>query len=79
METFLVVDDEADVRSLARAALEGEGYRILEATGAEEALRVAAAHPDPIHLFLTDVVMPGGNGRELAARLTQRRQCLTLL
>jgi CheY-like chemotaxis protein len=79
VETILLVDDEPDVRDLVREILERKGYHILEARDAEEALRVAAAHPDRIHLLLTDVVMPGMNGRELAARLGQQRPDMKVL
>jgi CheY-like chemotaxis protein len=71
METILVVDDEPDVRGLAREILEAGGYEVMEAGDGEEALRVAEAYPAPIHLLLTDVVMPRLNGVELASRLTQ--------
>jgi CheY-like chemotaxis protein len=73
METILVVDDEPDVRALARDMLVAAGYEVLEAGDGEEALRVAEAHPAPIHLLLTDVVMPRLNGVELAGQLTGRR------
>jgi len=71
METILVVDDEPDVRGLAREILEAGGYEVMEAGDGEEALRVAEAYPAPIHLLLTDVVMPRLNGVEPASRLTQ--------
>jgi CheY-like chemotaxis protein len=74
METILVVDDEAEVRSLARDILEGSGYMVLEAASGEEALRLAEAHPHPIHLLLTDIVMPGINGGTLADRLRVLRR-----
>lgn len=70
MRTILVVDDDAWVRVLARDVLAGEGYRVLEASDGQDAIRVAAEHPGPIHLLLTDVVMPGMNGCELAAGLS---------
>jgi len=73
MEMILVVDDEPDVRGLAREILEAGGYEVLEAGDGEEALRVAEAHRAPIHLLLTDIVMPRLNGVELASRLTQLR------
>jgi CheY-like chemotaxis protein len=73
METILVVDDEPDVCELARDCLLAAGYRVLEATDGEEALRIAEAHTEPIHLLLTDVVMPRLNGVELAGRLTRQR------
>ncbi len=74
METILVVDDEAEVRSLARDILEDSGYTVLEAASGEEALRLAEAHPHPIHLLLTDIVMPGINGGQLAERLRVLRR-----
>lgn len=69
MRTILVVDDDEWVRVLARDVLATEGYRVLEASDGQDAIRVAAEHPGPIHLLLTDVVMPGMNGCELAAGL----------
>lgn len=69
MRTILVVDDDQWVRVLARDVLAAEGYRVLEASDGQDAIRVAAEHPGPIHLLLTDVVMPGMNGCELAAGL----------
>ena len=69
METVLVVDDEAQVRTLARDILLGAGYRVLEAEDGEQALRVAEDHPGVIHVLLTDIMMPGINGKELADRL----------
>ena len=57
METILVVDDDAQVLAIVRKML--EGYRILNALNAEEAVCVATGHVGPIHLLLTDVVMPG--------------------
>jgi len=70
VRTILVVDDDDWVRVLARDVLAGEGYRVLEASDGQDAIRVAALHPGPIHLLLTDVVMPGMNGCELAAGLS---------
>jgi two-component system, cell cycle sensor histidine kinase and response regulator CckA len=73
METILVVDDEQEVCELARDALVAVGYRVLVALDAEAALRIAETDTDPIHLLLTDVVMPRLNGVELAGRLTRLR------
>lgn len=73
METILVVDDEADVCELARDCLVAEGYSVLDARDGEEALRIAEGHTEPIHLLLTDVMMPRLNGVELAGRLTRQR------
>ena len=79
METILLVDDEADVLATAREMLEGQGYEILDALNAEEAVRVAAAHPGPISLLLTDVVMPGASGQDLALLLGLQRPDLKVL
>ncbi len=72
-ETVLVVEDEAPVRSVARQVLERHGYTVLEAPSAEAALDIATRYSGAIHLLLTDVVMPGLNGRELATRLADLR------
>lgn len=79
METVLVVDDEADVCELARDCLVAAGYRVLDARDGEEALRIAEGHPEPIHLLLTDVMMPRLNGVELAGRLTRQRPDMKVL
>jgi two-component system cell cycle sensor histidine kinase/response regulator CckA len=73
METILVVDDEALVRTLARDILLGAGYRVLEAEDGEQALRVVEEHRGTIHVLLTDVVLPGITGKELADRLAAAR------
>jgi two-component system cell cycle sensor histidine kinase/response regulator CckA len=72
-ETVLVVEDEAIVRSLAVESLQMAGYTILQAGSASEALAVARVHRGPIHLLLTDVVMPHMNGMQLAEELTSVR------
>ena len=71
--TVLVVDDEPSIRRLVIDTLEPLGYTCLEAASAAEALAVARATPGEIHLLLTDVVMPGMNGKELAAALRAER------
>jgi two-component system cell cycle sensor histidine kinase/response regulator CckA len=68
-ETILLVEDDTAVRALARLTLEGLGYTVVEATNGHDALRVARAHAGPIHLLLTDVVMPGMGGRLAAETL----------
>jgi two-component system, cell cycle sensor histidine kinase and response regulator CckA len=68
-ETILLVDDTDMVRRLARDVLSAAGYHVLEAGGADEALQVAGKQSDAIDLLVTDVVMPGRNGIELADRL----------
>jgi CheY-like chemotaxis protein len=72
-ETILLVEDEEAVRALAAFILRRSGYTILAARNADEALGMSERHPGRIHLLLTDVIMPGLNGRELAQRLTARR------
>ncbi len=72
-ETILLVEDNELVRELTCTELEEIGYRVLAARGAEEALEVAERHEGPIHLVLTDIVMPRMTGRELADRLTRVR------
>jgi CheY-like chemotaxis protein len=67
--TVLVVEDEPSVRRFTMAVLRNAGYELLEAANAEEALEVAGGHHGPIHLLLTDMVMPGLTGTELANHL----------
>jgi len=78
METVLLVEDEEGVRRVAHDFLEIRGYSVLEAANGEDALQLAHAHPGPIHLLLTDVVMPGINGRELWQRLSWRPEMKVL-
>ncbi len=78
-ETVLVVEDEEAVRSLSRRALEAGGYTVLAAAGGPDAVRLTERYGGPIHLLLTDVVMPGMSGRELAQQLAQRRPGLRVL
>ena len=72
-ETVLLAEDEAVVRDLMSELLQGAGYHVLEAAGGRAALEVAEAFAEPIHLLLTDVVMPGMSGRELAENIAARR------
>jgi len=68
-ETLLLVEDEAALRSLGQEILRDQGYKVLAAGSGGEALELARNHTAPIHLLVTDVVMPGMDGRELADRL----------
>jgi two-component system cell cycle sensor histidine kinase/response regulator CckA len=70
-ETILVVEDEAHVRSMAVQSLRASGYEVLAAASGEEAMAMATASPGVIQLLLTDVVMPGMNGRELSQALAK--------
>jgi PAS domain S-box-containing protein len=78
-ETILLVEDEASVRSLFYEVLTDSGYRVLQASSGEEALKVSRAHAGPIDLLLTDVVMPGMGGREVARLLAAERPCQRVL
>ena len=71
METTLIVEDHDEVRQLTAAILEECGYQVLAAAAGAEALVAAADHPGPIHLLITDVLMPHMSGKELAERLRQ--------
>jgi DNA-binding NtrC family response regulator len=71
--TILVVEDESGVRELTRSTLRNHGYLVLAAASVAEALDVSKRYLGPIHLVLTDVVMPGGGGRELAEKLAVGR------
>ena len=68
-ETVLLVEDEESVRTLTRSLLEEAGYTVIEASNGIHALEVAGRYSGPIHLLLTDVVMPGMNGPTLAESL----------
>lgn len=78
-ETLLLVEDEEAILELGREILEELGYTVLAAATPAEALRTAEAYPGEIHLLITDVVMPGMNGRELAERLGAMRRGLRCL
>jgi PAS domain S-box-containing protein len=78
-ETILLVEDEANLRYLARQYLEKQGYKVIEAADGAVAMQIAVAHEKVIHLLLTDVIMPGMNGRELAQRISEIRPNVKIL
>src|SRR5579864_6173900 len=78
-ETILLVEDEANLRYLARQYLEKQGYKVIEAADGAVAMQIAVAHEAVIHLLLTDVIMPGMNGRELAQRISEIRPNVKVL
>jgi CheY-like chemotaxis protein len=78
-ETVLLVEDEESVRQLVRETLAAKGYRVMEADNGEAGLRVSEGHAGKIHLLITDVVMPGMSGRELAQRVTSARPEIKVL
>src|SRR5947208_3005627 len=78
-ETVLLVEDAAPVRALARRILEARGYRVLDAPDGPSALDLSARHGGGIDILVTDVVMPGMSGRELAERLAPERARMKVL
>lgn len=78
-ETVLLVEDEKGVRELAREYLEMTGYSVIEAENGYTALELAALHAGDIHLLMTDVIMPGISGRELAERIKTIRPGIKIL
>jgi two-component system cell cycle sensor histidine kinase/response regulator CckA len=78
-ETILLVEDDASVRRLVHRVLSQRGYRVLSARSATEALSLAANHNDPIALLLTDVVLPGMDGCDLARSLVAARPMLKVI
>jgi CheY-like chemotaxis protein len=78
-ETILLVEDNTGVRELLRQVLPSLGYTLVEAENGQEALRLLADYPDPIHLLLTDVVMPGISGKTLAEEASRTRPDLKML
>ena len=79
METILLVDDDAALRSVAQLILDHCGYQVLVAGDGFEALRIAAEYPGPIHLLVTDLIMPGMDGAELGRQLGSQRLGIPVL
>ena len=73
------MEDQEEVRKLTKRVLEARGYTVLAARNGAEALEIVARHPNRIHLMITDVVMPGMNGREVARLACARRSDLKVL
>lgn len=71
-ETILLVEDNASVRDMTQNILERKGYQVLSASGGDEALAVMECHSGPVHLLLTDVIMPGMSGKELFLRVREK-------
>jgi DNA-binding NtrC family response regulator len=78
-ETILLVEDEEQVRRLARRVLQRAGFVVVEAGDGETALQLANRHPGAIHLLVVDMVLPGLSGRELAAQLAIHRPAVKVL
>jgi CheY-like chemotaxis protein len=78
-ETMVLVEDDTEVRDMAQEILQQHGYTVLVAANGHEALQYGAQHDGPIHMLLTDVVMPGMSGRELADRLARIRPAIHVL
>jgi len=78
-ETILIVEDDEDVRELTVRVLKMQGYRVLETSNGSDGLHVSGQEAGPIHLMVTDVVMPGMNGPELAKRLNPLRPEMKVL
>ena len=78
-ETLLIVEDEPAVRNLVASSLRNDGYELLLATSAEQALEIAEAHNGKIDLLLTDAIMPGRSGIELAKMLVAQRPGLPVM
>lgn len=78
-ETVLLAEDEESVRLLTRSFLEEHGYTVLVASSGTDAIEVAEKHSGPIHLLLTDLVMPGMNGRALAQKMIATRPTIRVV
>lgn len=78
-ETVLLVEDEDAVRAITKLSLQSLDYTVLEARNGEEAVRICERHTEPIHLLITDVVMPEMGGRQVAERLAACKQGIKVL
>ena len=78
-ETILLVEDEAALRNVCRVYLESKGYTVLEAGNAKEAMKICRSHDHPIQVLITDIVMPGLGGLELAKSALELRPALSVV
>src|SRR5207248_2782660 len=78
-ETILIVEDESTILKLVETSLRSRGYNVLVASTAEAAESIASKHAGPIHLLLSDVVMPQTSGRDLADRIVEMRPEIRVL
>jgi two-component system cell cycle sensor histidine kinase/response regulator CckA len=78
-ETVLLVEDEGQVRTLEQSILKARGYNVLTARHGKDAVRICQEYPGPIHLLVTDLILPHMNGRELARRLLPMRASMKVL
>ncbi len=78
-ETILLVEDDETLRELTHEVLDGYGYHVLDAANSDEALSISERYEKTIHLLLTDVVMPGMSGRDVADRLAELRPEIKVL
>jgi PAS domain S-box-containing protein len=78
-ETILLVEDEAALRNVCRVYLESKGYTVLEAGNAKEGMKICQSHDRPIHVLITDIVMPGLGGLELAKSALELRPALSVV
>ena len=78
-EAALVVEDDIHVREMIRLVLRGRGYTVLEASCGREAVNLCESHDGPIHILVTDMVMPGMTGNELFDRVTSMRPGMAVL
>lgn len=76
---MLLVEDDASVRTVAGRMLKNYGYTVQEAANGAEALHICAEYPNPIHLVITDIVMPDMNGKEIARRVAASRPGIGIL
>ena len=78
-ETILLVEDQDGVRRVVEMMLKRHGYQVLSFASSKEALTAADQHPGVIHLLITDMVMPGMNGRKMAECMSERRPAMKVL